>query len=109
MAKWNVGLNTPNSTLKGTFEYESGKRTGESTFKIYQDEKPFLEQAKYDRETQKTIKGFKKFATIPDIVAIEIADRYGINIHDPSFGHDIDKKKRFMRIIKEEFPHLLAY
>ena len=36
---------------------------------------PFLEQAKQDREAtkKKTDKGYKKFATIPDIVAIDIS------------------------------------
>ena len=71
----------------------------------------FLEQAKQDREAtkKKTDKGYKKFATIPDIVAIEVSEKYGIDIHSPDFLHDVDKKARFMTIIKTEYPHLLSY
>ena len=49
MAKW-VAKSKTGGTLQGAIEY-TGDRAGESHFKIYQDEKPFIEQAKIDRET----------------------------------------------------------
>ena len=110
MAKWTVIPKTVNNSLVGHIEYDGGIK-GESRWQIYQDEKPFLEQAKQDREATKknTDNGYKKFATIPDIVAIEIKDKYGIDCHDPTFMHDQDKKARFMTIIRTEFPYLLSY
>ena len=110
MAKWTVIPKTINNSLAGKIEYDGGYK-GESRWQIYQDEKPFLEQAKQDREAtkKKTDKGYKKFATIPDIVAIEVKEKYGIDIHDQTFMHDQDKKAKFMTIIRQDYPHLLSY
>ena len=108
MAKWTVTPGTVNNTMSGQIEYD-GTYKGESRWKIYQDEKPFIEQAKLEREQQSSKDvGFKKFATIPDIVAIEIKDRYGIDIHAPDTMHDSDKMAKFMTIIRQEFPYLLS-
>ena len=106
MAKWKLNQ----SGLTGGFEYDSGSATGDSFWKFHQDEKPFLEQAKRDREaTQKTnAMGMKKFATIPEIVAIEVNYKYGLDIHDPNFFHDDDKKAKFFTIIQTEYPHLVV-
>lgn len=112
MAKWKVGMGTVNSSLQGSFEYDAGERTGESRWQVYQDERPFLEEAKRDRENSKNLKrdtGYKKFATIPDIVAIEILEKYKLDLHSPTFFADVDNKKKFMQIIKTDYPHLMAY
>jgi len=110
MAKWTVGDKTDPSSLQGTFEYESGSATGESVWKIQQDEKPFIEQAKLDRELgQNKNSGYKKFATIPDIVAIDILNKYGIDIHDPETMRDQNKMLKFKNIIKTEYKYLLSY
>lgn len=110
MAKWKVGDKLNPGSLQGTFEYESGKATGESVWTVQQDEKPFLEQAKIDRDVgQKKDVGYKKFATIPDIVAIDIHTKYGIDIHDPATMQDSTLMKRFKNIIKTEYAYLLSY
>jgi len=110
MAKWNVGDKTNPGSLQGTFEYESGSATGESIWKIQQDEKPFIEQAKRDRDLGNNSKaGYKKFATIPDIVAIDILNKYGIDIHDPATMQDQTKMNKFKQIIKSEYKYLLSY
>ena len=107
MAKWTVAPKS-SSSLVGSIQYEGDK--GDSHWQIYQDEKPFLEQAKRDREaSKKSDAGYKKFATIPDIVSIEIKEKYGLDIHSPDFFHDTDKKARFMTIIKQNYPYLLSY
>ena len=74
MARWTVTPGTENNTIKGTIDYN---KDGTSEWQMYQDEKPFLEKAKLDRDLMasglnKKDLGFKKFATVPDIVAIEI-------------------------------------
>lgn len=110
MAKWKVGDKKNPGTLQGTFEYESGSSTGESVWTVQQDEKPFIEQAKRDRESGNNSKaGYKKFATIPDIVAIDILNKYGIDIHDPNTMRDRDKMLKFKNIIKTEYKYLLSY
>ena len=110
MAKWKVGDKKAPGTLQGTFEYDSGQATGESRWQIYQDEKPFLEQAKIDRDRQdKRDVGYKKFATIPDIVAIEILQNHGIDLHDPNTMQDRSLMNKFRAIIKSEYAYLLSY
>ena len=110
MAKWNVGDKKNPGSLQGTFEYEAGSATGESVWTAQQDEKPFIEQAKRDRDAGQNSKaGYKKFATIPDIVAIDILNKYGIDIHDPNTMQDQTKMTRFKNIIKSEYKYLLSY
>ena len=106
MAKWKLNQ----AGLQGGFDYEAGQATGESAWRFEQDEKPFLEQAKEDRErgTKNNALGAKKFATIPEIVAIQLKMEYGIDIHAPDFLHDDDKKAKFFQIIQTEFPHLVV-
>ena len=43
------------------------------------------------------------------IAAIEkaIKEKYGIDLHDPTFMHDIDKKAKFKQILTTEYPHLM--
>ena len=79
-------------------------------FKMYQDEKPFLEQAKLERELgQKKDVGYKKACTIPDIVAVELLYKYGIDIHAETFMSDTDKVKKVLKIIKSDYPYLMSY
>ena len=106
MAKWTVTPGTINNNMSGSVEYDGN----ESRWQIYQDETPYLEQAKRDREqVQKKDVGYKKFATIPDIVAIEVKEKYGIDIHAYDAMHDKDLMARFMVIIRQDYPHLLSY
>jgi hypothetical protein len=112
MAKWKLGGNQPGQgTLEGTFEYDSGSATGGSTWKVYQDEKPFIEQAKRERASlnKKQDTGYRKFATIPDIVAIEILHKHGIDIHDPDTAGDPTEMTKFKNIIKRDYKYLLSF
>ena len=109
MARWvdnNTKQLTSGGTLTGGIAYE-GK---ESFWQIKQDEQPFLDQAKMDREqTQiQTKMNHKKFATIPDIVAIEIAEKHGIDIHDPTIFADREKMNRFKQIVMRDYAYLVV-
>ena len=107
MAKWNV---KQREGFQGTFEYDSGKMDGEYLWTLTQDEKPFIEHAKMDREEQtKRDIGYKKFATIPDIVAVEIMMNHGIDIHDPDTMRDKTLMNKFRAIVKSEYAYLLSY
>ncbi len=108
MAQWMAKPKT-GGTLQGAIEY-TGDRAGESHWQVYQDEKPFIEQAKIDRETMtRKDLGYKKFATIPDIVAIEVNEKWGIDIHDPIQSSDSTVMNKFKKIIKENYAYLLSY
>jgi len=108
MAKWRVSPGSINNTLKGTLEYDNEH----SYFHVQQDEKPFLEEAKRDRENSQYRKkdvGYKKFATIPDIVAMQIKDNHGLDLHAPETIGDKDKMAKLMTIIRSDYPYLLSY
>ena len=91
-------------TLAGGINHDS------LDFKLYQDERPFIEQAKLDREMQtKKDVGYKKACTIPDIVAIELNYKYGIDIHADEFMKDPAQVKKVLKIIKSEYPYLMSY
>ena len=79
-------------------------------WEVNQEMDPFLAQAKYDRDNAKMQRGhIKKFATIPDLVSIEIMEKHGLNIHDPATMGDADKMKKLKYIIQTEYKHLMSY
>ena len=104
MAKWKINQ----AGLQAGIEYEGA--AGESHWQMYQDERPFLEQAKRDREagTKKTHHNHKKFATIPEIVAIELKEKHGVDIHSTTFMNDDDMKAKFFTLIQQNYPHLVV-
>ena len=108
MAKWKNVHGGTGGTLKGGMEYEGA--AGDSFWQIEQDEKPFIEQAKIDRElgTKATNMNHKKFATIPDIVAIEVMQKYGIDIHNADHSTCKWTMSRFKQIIMQDYPHLVV-
>lgn len=110
MAKWRVKPSQDrNTSMTGTFEYDSGTVGGEHAWSVSQNMNPFFEQAKQDRETLGTASnGMKKFATIPDIVAIDIKDKWGLDIHAPEFMSDKDSLAKFMLIVRQDYPYLLS-
>lgn len=108
MAKWKNIRSATGGTLKGGITYDGHK--GESSWEIYQDEQPFIDRAKQERDAgnKSTHMNHKKFATIPDIVAIEVSEKFGIDIHDPLIMHDKGKLARFKQIIMQHYPYLVV-
>lgn len=84
----------------------------DSGFQIGQDVSGILEQAALERkiaaEFTNPNKTYRKFGTIPDVVCIEIANKYGVDIHDPEASSDPNTMKRFKQIIKTDYPYLLS-
>lgn len=105
MAKINITPGTANNTMS------TGYQTEDQTWSVYQDTQRYVDQAKIDREThnKKGVAGFRKFASIPDIVAVELLTKYGLDIHDPSFMQDADALKRLKTIITQDFKYLLSH
>ena len=101
MAKWKVNP----GALKGSIEYDHH----ESRWQIEQDETPFIDMNKDERETQSNMHThMRKFATIPDLVAIEILTKYGLDIHDPTFMHDKDRLARLKQIVLQDYKYLVV-
>lgn len=86
----------------------------DGSWKIEQDIEPYLKAAKLERElfhanyNQNKKNHIRKFATIPDIVAIEILQKHKINIHDPSFNNDKEAKRKLRDIIIAEYPEIMS-
>lgn len=84
------------------------KNTGE--FSVTQDHTAFIEAAKREREMgAKKDVGYKKACTIPDIVAVELNYKHGIDIHGETFMNDPQAVRKVIKIIKSEYPYLMSY
>jgi len=64
------------------------------------------QQAWDDRHSRKG--HWRPYCTIPDIVAIDILNRFGLNVHAPEFSHDPNNGRRLKQIISSEYPELLT-
>ena len=104
MAKWITTSHSAGNNMQSAIDYTDT----ESRWQVYQDEKPFLEEAKRERENQAGNSHVKKFATIPDIVAIEIMEKYGLDIHSPTFMHDKDALAKLKSIILRDYKYLVV-
>ena len=96
----------PRKGIDAGFDLQTGE------WQAMQDVDPYLKHVKLERENQdyfgKTKHGYRKMATIPDIVAIKINEDHGIDLHSQTFMNDKDKVKRLRYILTTEYPDLLV-
>tara|TARA_E500000081_G_scaffold154830_1_gene193098 strand:+ start:880 stop:1224 length:345 start_codon:yes stop_codon:yes gene_type:complete len=97
----------PKKSIKAGFDLDSGQ------WQATQNIQQYVDGAKEDRDKEAYFgrtryKGFRKMATIPDIVALKIKEDYGIDLHDQTFMRDTDKMKKLKTILKLEYPHLIV-
>ena len=105
MATWAVKPKTVGSSLAGAINYDDI----DANWRVWQDEKPYVDMVKQERETHSNRHTHvKKFATVPDIVAMEILQKYGLDLHAPEFMHDKDAMKKLKAIIVMDYPHLVV-
>lgn len=105
MAKWKVKPGFKDHTLSTVIDYDDGG----SRMMVEQDEKPFVDMVKEERETHsQNHTHMKKFCTIPDIVAIEIFEKWGMDVHSPTFMHDPDALKKLKTIMLTDYRHLVV-
>lgn len=88
-------------------------KTNASDFRLEQDIQAYKDHAAISREKDKYLEGarssnYRPFCIIPDIVAIDLRVKYGIDIHAPEFLNDQVQKMRFAHIMRTEFPELLT-
>ena len=92
-------------SLSGTY--------GEHGVTLSQDLNPFLEKAKVERNIsdERVNMGygsFRKVATIPDVIALEMLIKHGVDIHDESINDDRNQMKRAMDIINRDYKNLMS-
>ena len=109
MAKWTINPENSQGNLQGKVEY--GENYGDIRYSVEQDVSRILEEVKRDKELLnsggKKQMGWRKAFTIPDIVAIEILEKYDLDVHDPTFFHDQHKLAKLKRVIQTDYPYLL--
>lgn len=72
----------------------------------------FKEHAKLEREKQDYYgirkDGYRKLATIPDIVAIKILQEHKLDLHDPNFSSNPANMTKLKKILMSEYRDLLV-
>jgi len=104
--KFSSATIAPSESIKAGFDLQTGEWQAQANVQ------QFKEQAKLDRDKQayfgRAKTGFRKMATIPDIIAIKINQDHGINLHDTTFMRDRDKMKKLKYILTTEYPDLMV-
>ena len=104
MAIWKVAPESVDNTMAGGINYDQHG----AQWTIQQNIDPYLAQAEADRKMGDGKKHYTKMYSIPDIIAIEIKQKYGIDVFNPNFMHDKDQKSKVHVIIQTEYPHLMS-
>ncbi len=95
-----------NKSIQAGFDLESGD------WQATQDITQYKEQAKQDRDRQEYFgrakSGYRKMATIPDIVAIKILQEHHLDLHDPAFMKDPNNMKKLKVVLQTEYKDLLV-
>ena len=92
--------------IKASFDLDEGVGYFE------QDIGSFKEKAKEDRDFQSHYghlkDGYRKFAIIPDSVALKVLEDHKLDIHDQHFMSNPANLKKLKRIIISEYPDLVV-
>ena len=92
--------------MQASFDLGSGEGYAQ------QDITQYIEDAKKEREKQDYYgirrDGYRKLATIPDIVAIEILQNHKIDLHDPEFMSNPANLTKLKHILSTEYRDLLV-
>jgi len=91
--------------------YSFNVKESDKDFRLEQDIQAYKDFAAESREANDYFGGGKKyrsFAIIPDIVAIDILTKYGIDIHANEFMSNPALIRRVKNIIRTEYPALLT-
>lgn len=100
------------ATVKANEGIHAGFDLSSGDWQATQDITQYKEQAKMDRDRQEYFGhkkgGYRKMATIPDIVAIKILQEHHLDLHDPGFMNDPNNMKRLRTILQTEYRDLLV-
>jgi len=83
----------------------------DTNFRLEQKVDDYVEYAAQQRDLDEGLKStrqYRSFCIIPDIVAIDILVKYGIDVHAPDFMHHPDQVRKFKQIMQTEYSKLLT-
>jgi hypothetical protein len=81
----------------------------ENGYKLEQDVQAYKDYASLERQKDEVSyagRRYRSFAIIPDIVAIDILNKHGLDIHSPDFMSDPSQLRKLKRLIETEYPLL---
>jgi len=95
------------NTIHAGFDLET------SQWEAKQNVQQYIEHARLEREKEayygrNKSAGYRKLATIPDIVAIKIFEDHKLDLHDPAFMQDPNNLKKLKKILMSEYADLLV-
>lgn len=95
-------------SIKAGFDLDSGDWEANQDISQYKDHvKKEIEYQNHFGHNKKNY-GFRKMATIPDIVAIKILQEHHLDLHSPHFMQDPNNMKKLRTILITEYPDLLV-
>jgi len=86
-------------------------KTDERGFQLEQSASAYKEYAELQRALDGEVPSNRQYRSsfiLPDIVAIDILIKYGLNVHAPEFMEDPNNYRRLKKIILSEYPHLMT-
>lgn len=99
-------------TVEADKNIHAGYDLDTNQWEAKQDVSQYIEHAKLEREKQDYYgirkDGYRKLATIPDIVAIKILQEHHLDLHDPAFMRDSNNLKKLKKILISEYRDLLV-
>jgi hypothetical protein len=84
-------------------------KESEDDFRLEQNVQAYKDYAAQQRELDSFARNgrtYRSFAIIPDIVAIDILTKYGLDVHSPDFMSDPASLRRLKHIIDTDYPLL---
>jgi len=103
--KFYSGTVGANESIKAGFDLETGD------WQAQQDISQFKKNVKLQKEKEeyygKTKNGYRKMATIPDIVAIKIFEDHKLDLHDPNFMSNPSNLTKLKKILVSEYADLV--
>lgn len=78
-------------------------------FQLEQNVSAYREYAKQQRDLDEISyagRRYRSYAIIPDIVAIDILTKHGLDIHAPDFMHDPTNLRKLKQVIESDYPLL---
>jgi len=100
------------STVKANEDIYAGFDLQSGDWEAKQDITHYKEDARLQREKEsyfgRNKTGYRKMATIPDIVAIKILQEHNLDLHDPDFMQDSNNLKKLKTILMSEYSDLVV-
>jgi hypothetical protein len=84
-------------------------KTDEKDFRLEQNVQDYKDYAAEQRQLDSLVSNgrtYRSFAIIPDIVAIDMLTKHGLDVHAPEFMSDPTNLRKLKQVIESDYPLL---